>query len=117
MTTDLKNDSIASPGFVSVDWGPDFAREYASTFPEAESLGLTANLGQFALNYILEAGGSGYFRMHTVEPHLASGKLHLAPDLPRFSYPIYVVRPTNSDDKAMTPVLAGLRTVTSAQTA
>jgi hypothetical protein len=32
--------------------------------------------------------------------------------MPQFSYPIYAVRPTNSDDFALAPVLAALRSVT-----
>src|SRR5688500_12843417 len=49
--------------YVSVDWGPDFARDFGMAFPEAVSPGLTVNLGPLALNYVLSAGGSGYFRM------------------------------------------------------
>ena len=110
-TTNPRDYSIPDPKFVSVDWGPDFGREYAYTFPDAENPSLSANLGPFALSYVLEVGGSGYFRMQAIEPHLASGRLHLVPGSPQFSYPIYAVRPTKSDDRTLEPVLAGLRAV------
>lgn len=107
------NPEIGDPGadLISVDWGPNFARDYSSSFPDAASPGLFVNLGPLALSYILSAGGSGYFRMHAVEPHLASGKLHLVPGMPRFSYPIYVVYSTSLDDQLIGPALAGLRAV------
>lgn len=112
VTTDPKAGGVvAATDLVSVDWGESFSRDYSSSFPDAASPGLFANLGPFALNYVLAAGGSGYFRMHAVEPYLASGQLHLVPGMPQFSYPIYVVYSTDLDDALIGPALAGLRTV------
>jgi DNA-binding transcriptional LysR family regulator len=96
---------------VAVDWGPNFARDYSSSFPDAVSPGLFVNLGPLALTYVLAAGGSGYFRMNAVRPHLTSGKLHVVPHMPRFSYPIYVVYSTSIDQQVIGPALAGLRAV------
>src|SRR5690606_32986082 len=101
-------------GFVAVDWGPDFAREYAASFPQATSPGLSANLGPLALDYILAVGGSGYFRMHVVEPLLASGRLRLVSGAPQFSYPIYVVHSAEAEQLPLGPALAGLRAVAKA---
>lgn len=106
---------VDAADLVSVDWGPSFARDYSSSFPDAASPGLFVNLGPLALSYILSAGGSGYFRMHAVEQHLASGKLHLVPGMPRFSFPIYVVYSTSLDDHLIGPALAGLRAVSSGE--
>lgn len=100
--------------FVSIDWGPDFAREYASNFPEAEMPAVSANLGPLALRYILQAGGSGYFRMHVVEPLIASGEIYLVPGAPQFSYPIYVVHSSEAQEPFMTTALRGLRAVATA---
>jgi DNA-binding transcriptional LysR family regulator len=116
VTTDPET-APAESNFVSVDWGPDFAREYASTFPEAPAPGLFANLGPLALAYILAAGGSGYFRMHVVEPLIASGQLRLVPGAPQFSYPIYVVTSADAEHTLLGPALAGLRSVATAGTA
>jgi DNA-binding transcriptional LysR family regulator len=101
----------AGPGFVAVDWGPDFTREYASCFPEAEPAALSANLGPLALRHVLKAGGSGYFRRHVVEPLIAAGRLHLVPGVPQFSYPIYVVYSADAEEEFLAPALAGLRSV------
>jgi LysR family transcriptional regulator, flagellar master operon regulator len=111
----------AAPGtdemeYVHVEWGPDFALHHGVAFPDAVP-GLVANLGPLALNYLLTAGGSGYFRMHAAAPHLASGRLHLVPGAPRFSYPVYVVRSANADEELIAPALAGLRTLPGADEA
>lgn len=98
---------------VAVDWGPNFAREQAASFPDAPSPGLSVNLGPLALNYVLAAGGTGYFRRLEVEPHLAVGTLRLVLGVPQFSFPIYVVYPTDLDEALLGPALEGLRSVAS----
>jgi DNA-binding transcriptional LysR family regulator len=98
--------------YVHVDWGPDFLLHHGLSFPEATP-GLSVNLGPLGLRYVLSTGGSGYFRMRAVQPHIASGKLHLVPRAPRFSFPIYVVYSAGGDDAVLGPALDGLRTVVS----
>jgi DNA-binding transcriptional LysR family regulator len=109
-TTDPEGTSD-SARFVAVDWGPDFAREYSAGFPDADSPGLMANLGPLALGYVLKAGGSGYFRLGAVEPLIASGQLRLVPGAPQFSYPIYVVYSSDTEEPALASAISGLRTV------
>ncbi len=101
--------------YVAVDWGRDFARDFGVAFPEATNPGLSVNLGPLALNYVLSAGGSGYFRMSAVHPHLESGRLHLVPGMPDFSYPIHAVYSGVSDDSIRTAALSGLHEVSVAQ--
>jgi DNA-binding transcriptional LysR family regulator len=112
VSTKPDTDPLNDAGFVAVDWGPAFAQEYAASFPQAESPGLAVNLGPFALSYILSVGGYGYFRMHVVEPYLASGKLCRVAGAPELSYPVYIVSSMDSDDSLLAPALAGLRSVT-----
>ena len=113
-STDPEGGSVGAPDYVSVDWGPDFARDFGMAFPEAANPGLTVNLGPLALNYVLSAGGSGYFRMSAVQHHLAARRLHLVPDMPVFSYPIYAVYSTSSDASLINSSLDGLREISSA---
>jgi DNA-binding transcriptional LysR family regulator len=96
--------------YVHVDWGPDFELHHGEGFSEASS-GLFVNLGPLGLSYVLARGGAGYFRMRTVQPHLAAGKLRLVPGAPQYSYPIYVVYSDNAEDSVMQPALAGLRQI------
>jgi hypothetical protein len=94
--------------YVHVDWVPDFALHHTKNLSE-EIPALFIDLGPLALNYILSTGGSGYFRMSAVKPHVSSGRLHLVAGAPEFSYPIYVVYTGAVDDPILGPALSGLR--------
>ena len=95
-------------GHVHVDWGPEFALHHAMSFPN-DAPGISIDLGPLALTYVLAAGGSGYFRMSAVEPHLASKQLYLVPGAPQFAYPVYVVYSGGADDETLDRALEGLR--------
>ena len=82
-------------------------------FPSAAP-DLSFDLGPLALNYVLAAGGTGYFRMSSVQPHLAVGRLHLVPEMPQFSYPVYAVQSASADESVVGPALTGLHSVASA---
>jgi DNA-binding transcriptional LysR family regulator len=105
VTTDPKNDL----DYVHVEWGPVFAVHHAASFPD-NTPALSANLGPFALNYVLLEGGSGYFRMNAVRSHLETGALQLVPKAPRFSFPIYAVHSTNVDADTLGAAMTVLRT-------
>jgi DNA-binding transcriptional LysR family regulator len=98
--------------YLHVDWGADFQLHHGVSFPDMTPA-LSANLGPLALNYVLQAGGSGYFRMEAVRPHLDAGRLHLVPGAPRFSYPVYAVHSASTDMGVLAPALDGLRTIIS----
>jgi DNA-binding transcriptional LysR family regulator len=111
VTTDLETQQAKPEDYVYVDWGPDFAFHHGLSFPEATNPGLFVGLGPLALSYILEAGGSGYFRQRAAAPHLASGKLVLVPRAPSFVYPIYAMCSAQTDDELIEIALKGLRAV------
>jgi DNA-binding transcriptional LysR family regulator len=110
VTTDPEAGLPNDADYVHVDWGPDFGLRHGMSFPEAIP-NLFVNLGPLGLRYVLSAGGAGYFRMHTVQPHIASGRLHLVPGAPKFSYPVYAVHSANADDAVLGPALTGLHAV------
>lgn len=114
ITTDLSTYRADDPRYVHVEWGPDFAAHYGVSFPDTIP-SLVANLGPLALNYVLLEGGSGYFRMHAVQPYLESGQLHLVPSAPRFSFPVYAVHSANVDAATMGTALTILRAVSTAE--
>ena len=72
---------------------------------------LSFDLGPLALSYLLSAGGSGYVRMSAVQPHIAEGRLHLVPEMPQFSYPVYAVQSANADETVVGPAMAGLHSI------
>lgn len=101
--------------YVYVDWGPDFAAQHNLTFPERSNPGTYVGLGPLGLQYILKAGGSGYFRAHSVAPYLRNHRLRLVRGAPEFLYPAYAVYSEDADVKVMAPALAGLRHIAKAQ--
>jgi hypothetical protein len=71
-------------------------------------------LGPLGREYLLAAGGSGYFRSSVVRDDLDSGRLRRVPGAPEFLYPAYAVYAASADAKVVAPALAGLRHVAGA---
>ncbi len=113
VTSDLTTHRT-DPRYVHVEWGADFTLHHGVNFPNATP-SLVSNLGPLALDYILSEGGSGYFRMHAVQAHLESGRLHLVPGAPHFSFPIYVLHSVSADAASLEAALAALRAVSTAE--
>lgn len=113
-TTDPEARRLDDKSYVYVDWGADFLQHHGTSFPDVTP-GLFVGLGPLALDYVLTAGGSGYFRKRAIQPHLASERLHLVPGAPEFSYPVYVVHSANADDAVIGPALEGLRAISAAR--
>ena len=114
VSTEAEARAVEPESYVYVDWGPDFAHHHELSFPDDRNPGLFVGLGPLALTYILEAGGSGYFRQRAVAPYLASGKLHLVAGAPSFFYPVYAVCSGQADNELIDLALDGLRSIASA---
>jgi DNA-binding transcriptional LysR family regulator len=84
-------------GYVYVDWGPEFYARHSACFPNFGGPPLTANIGWLGLQHILTNGGSGYFPMRIVLPHLAAKQLYVVKKAPEFFMPAYVVYPLDSE--------------------
>lgn len=95
--------------YVYVDWGPEFAAQHNLAFPELGNAGVIAGLGPLGREYVLAAGGSGYFRLAVVRRHLESGRLHRVAGAPEFLYPAYAVFADGADAAVVEPALHGLR--------
>ena len=117
VTTAKSKAERAAGDYVYVDWGPDFAAQHNLTFPDRANPGTYVSLGPLGLEYILKAGGSGYFRAHAVAPYLRNRRLRLVRGAPEFLYPAYAVYAEDADAKVMAPALAGLRHIAKAQDA
>jgi DNA-binding transcriptional LysR family regulator len=94
---------------VWIDWGPEFAERHFAALPDQTNQVISVNHGPLALDYILEMGGSGYFRRGFVKPYLDDGRLVQVSDAPEFSYSAYVVHSVKADETAMTQLRVGLR--------
>jgi DNA-binding transcriptional LysR family regulator len=115
VTTSRRGQPQRATDYVFVDWGPEFAARHNLAFPELSNAGTFVGLGPLALRYIIEAGGSGYFRLKVVEPYLKSGRLRRVPGATEFFHPAYAVYSESADAKIVTPALAGLRHVAGLQ--
>jgi DNA-binding transcriptional LysR family regulator len=113
VTTEPGAERVEDTNYVYMDWGPDFVLHHDMNFPDVTP-DLSFDLGPLALSYVLANGGSGYFRMGAVEPYVAAGQLHLVPEMPQFSYPVYTVRSATADESVVGPALAGLRAISQA---
>ncbi|MNC85696.1 HTH-type transcriptional regulator HdfR [compost metagenome] len=114
VTTSRRGQAQSATDYVFVDWGPEFAARHNQSFPERSNAGTFVGLGPLGLQYILEAGGTGYFRLNVVRRHLKSGRLRLVPGAVEFAYPAYAVYSESADAKIVTPALVGLRHVAGA---
>ncbi|HTV79076.1 MAG TPA: hypothetical protein VMF03_12510 [Steroidobacteraceae bacterium] len=94
---------------IRIDWGAEFAASYQAAFPEQPNAVMSISHGPLALDYILAAGGSGYFREGFVRSHVRDGRLSLVKDSPEFGYSAYAVHSTKVDQELMTRVRGGLR--------
>ncbi|MGE0117905.1 MAG: LysR family transcriptional regulator [Dongiaceae bacterium] len=97
--------------YVYVDWGPRFSARHDMSFPDLAHPGLCVGLGPLGLSYILQSGGSGYFRLRTARRYLNSGQLRLVAGAPEYSYPVHAVYPIDGDADLLAPALETLRSV------
>ncbi|GEP07333.1 LysR family transcriptional regulator [Methylobacterium oxalidis] len=111
VTTDPSRVDVCDPGYVFVDWGDDFAAHHGASFPHFVNSDLRVGLGPLGLDYIVKAGGSGYFRQSAVQRHLGTGRLRLVPNSPEFPHYVYAVFAENAERDVIGTALPGLRAV------
>ncbi len=104
---------LSADDHIHVDWGSDFLAGYHAAFPDLPKPVVSINHGPLALDYMLAAGGSGYFRMGAVRPLLTDGRVALVPNSPEFSYSAYAVHSTKADEGVMERIREGLRAAAS----
>ena len=97
--------------YVYIDWGEAFRRQHDDALPDHARPALSFNLGPLALQYILEHGGSGYFRTRVVESYLERGVLERVPQAPEFTYPTFLVYPRERDSLVLRQAFDLLRQV------
>jgi DNA-binding transcriptional LysR family regulator len=101
-------------GYVFVDWGPEFYAQHSVFFPEFAGAALIANIGWLGLQHILRHGGSGYFPLRLVGPHLRDRRLRRVPNAPEFRLPAYLVHADEPQSDAVGVALALMRRLAAA---
>ena len=97
--------------YVYIDWGDDFRRQHDAALPDQAKAAVGFNLGPLALQFILEGGGSGYFRTRGVQSYLDSGVLERVEKAPEFSFPTYLLYARERDSVELQQAFDVLREV------
>ena len=104
---------IRKPGvpepYVYINWGEGFHHQHDAVLPDKAKSSVSFNFGPLALQFILENGGSGYFRTRVVHSYLESGTLERVSKAPEFNYPTYLVYSRERDSEVLQQALALLR--------
>jgi DNA-binding transcriptional LysR family regulator len=101
--------TVSQEPYIFVDWGEDFRIQHDTVLPDKARSGIYMNLGPLALSYLLDHGGSGYFRTRVVQRYLEIGLFELVPQSPEFSYPIYLIHQKHKINKHLDEVTALLK--------
>lgn len=97
------------PGYVYIDWGPEFYARHSASFPNFVGPALTASIGWLGLQHVLAQGGAGYFPARLIREHLEAGRLTRLSEAPAFSLPAYVVYPADLDAGLLDTALGAMR--------
>jgi DNA-binding transcriptional LysR family regulator len=112
VSTEAEGGSQPDEGYVYVDWGAEFYAQHSVHFPEYAGAGVVASVGWLGLQHILQGGGgSGYFPLRLVAPHLESGRLHRRPLAPEFRLPAYAVYPDDPASEVVGLALGAMRQI------
>lgn len=79
------------PGYVYVDAGEDFGRRHAAAYANADTTKMSFGCAVWALDHLLDHGGSAYLPERLAEPYRAAGRLHPVPGAPVFSRTAYLI--------------------------
>ncbi len=102
--------------YVFIDWSDSFRAQHDRALPDKARAPVSFNLGPLALQYILEHGGSGYFRTRVVQSYLDKKVLERVPRAPEFSYPTYLVYSRERDSAALQQSFELLREIAAQDT-
>ena len=79
------------PGYVYVDAGEDFGRRHAAAYADAGIAKVSFGCSVWALDFLLDRGGSAYLPEQIAAPYCESGRLFLIPDAPVFTRNTYLI--------------------------
>lgn len=117
VSTEAKTKGPWEPGYIFVDWGPEFRNEHMAAFPTRESPVISVTYGPLALQHILANGGSAYLPYRIVVRMLNDGRLHDISRAPRFIRSVFVAYISGEGDERFKTAIQGLRLVAAKEAA
>jgi len=90
-------DQALGAHFVSVDWGVNFAVQFAAQFPDLRASKLTTGLGRIAFEYLKTNPGSAYLAEPVVAASVQSGELFEVKEAPSFERRAFAIYHQEND--------------------
>jgi DNA-binding transcriptional LysR family regulator len=78
------------PEYIYVDLGPNFRRQHAAHWTKDQGARMTFGDSRWALQTLLNEGGSAYLPKRLIQTYLSSKKLHIVDSSPSFTQDIYI---------------------------
>ncbi len=78
------------PAYVYVDLGSEYRRQHSLAWPVDETAHMTFGASRWALDYLLETGGSAYLPWRLVDTLVDKGQLHPVDGVPEFTRALYL---------------------------
>jgi DNA-binding transcriptional LysR family regulator len=97
------------PGYIHMDWGPDFQNRFTAHFPEIPPPAITVNLGWVVIQQLQHGGGSGYLPLRIARELIRQGLLWRQESAPTFPLPVYMVFPAEQREDTLADALDSLR--------
>ncbi len=94
--------------FMHVDWGLNYAVQFAAEFPEVKSSKMTTGLGRIAHEHIKRAKGFAYLAEPAVQDSINRGELFYVPNTPVFKRKAYAIYHLESEKAALIQELTEL---------
>jgi DNA-binding transcriptional LysR family regulator len=94
--------------FMHVDWGLNYAVQFAAEYPEVKSSKMTTGLGRIAHEHIKRAKGFAYLAEPAVQDSINKGELFYVPNTPIFKRKAYAIYHLESEKVALIQELTEL---------
>jgi len=78
-------------GYIYVDAGEAFGRDHAAAYADAGVARISFGSAQWALEHLLDQGGSAYLPLRLTAHHLHEGRLFRLADAPQFNRRIMLI--------------------------
>ena len=91
VATKPNNPMRFDPNYIYFDAGQDFARKHAAAYTDAGIAKVSFSCAVWALDYLLDQGGSVYLPEHLVMPLVANEQLFIVDSAPKFSRNAYLI--------------------------
>jgi LysR family transcriptional regulator, flagellar master operon regulator len=79
------------PGYIYVDLGPEFRAKHALAFSDIGTARVNFGSAIWALNHMLDHGGSAYLPRRMATSHVLAGRLFELPNAPSFQRNIFLI--------------------------